>query len=166
LHFPPPHDIKLDKYVLGKTSRERSYGAASGKRWDAFISDASEDKSDFVRPLAKALQDSVLEVWYDETTLKVGDRLRESIDRGLSKSRFGIVVLSRHFFAKHWPKEELEGLSSREISGVKVILPVWYKIAQSDVADYSPTLAGRFATRSQDGLEKVLRQLREAMGKD
>lgn len=98
--------------------------------------------------------------------MKVGDRLRESIDRGLSKSRFGIVVLSRHFFAKHWPKEELEGLSSREISGVKVILPVWYKVAQSDVADYSPTLAGRFATRSQDGLEKVLRQLREAMGKD
>jgi hypothetical protein len=133
LHFPPPHDIKLDKHVLGKTSRERAYRAGTGKRWDAFISDASEDTSDFVRPLVKALQDSVLEAWYDETTLKVGDRLRESIDRGLSKSRFGIVVL---------------------------------KVAQSDVADYSPTLAGRFANRSQDGLEKVLRQLREAMGKD
>ena len=31
---------------------------------------------------------------------KVGDRLRESIDSGLSQSRFGIVVLSPHFFAK------------------------------------------------------------------
>jgi hypothetical protein len=96
--------------------------------------------------------------------LKVGDRLRESIDHGLSKSRYGVVVLSKHFFQKHWTKEELEGLSGREVGGIKVILPVWHNIAQSEVAEHSPTLAGRFAAQSQHGMDKVVKQLREAMG--
>jgi hypothetical protein len=48
---------------------------------------------------------------------------------------------------------------------VKVILPIWHNITQSEVAEQSPTLAGRYAGQSRDGLEKVVRQLREAMGK-
>jgi len=159
-------DIKRDKVALTESSQKRAYGAATGKRWDVFISHASEDKDEIARPLAKALQESGLEVWFDETTLKVGDGLRESIDHGLSRSRFGVVVLSKHFFSKNWTKEELEGLSSKEISGVKVILPVWHNIMRDEVAERSPTLAGRLAARSQDGIEKVVRQLREAMGKD
>lgn len=159
-------DIKRDRQALAEASQKRAYGAATGKRWDVFISHASEDKDDFVRPLAKALEQSGLEVWFDETTLKVGDRLRESIDYGLSRSRFGVVVLSKHFFSKNWPKEELEGLSTKEISGVKVILPVWHNITRDEVVERSPTLAGRFAAQSKDGLEKVVWQLREAMGKE
>ena len=92
-------------------------------KWDAFISHASEDKDDFVRPLADGLTECGLSVWFDEFELKVGDRLRESIDRGLSQSRFGIVVLSPHFFEKKWPQDELSGLVTRETGGAKVILP-------------------------------------------
>lgn len=159
-------DIKRDKHALVEAGQKRAYGAATGKRWDVFISHASEDKDEFVRPLAKALEQSGLEIWFDETTLKVGDRLREAIDYGLSKSRYGIIVLSKHFFLKDWTKEELEGLTTKEIGGVKVILPVWHNVTRDEVAKHSPTLAGRLAARSQDGLEKVVRQLREAMGKE
>ena len=76
--------------------------------YDAFISHASEDKDSLVRPLAEALRDHHVEVWYDELSLQVGDSLRRSIDRGLAKSRFGVVVLSPAFFAKEWPQWELE----------------------------------------------------------
>ena len=65
--------------------------------WDVFISHASEDKDDFVRPLAEDLEQRGLRVWFDESTLRVGDSLRRSIDRGLAQSRFGIVVLSPYF---------------------------------------------------------------------
>ncbi len=34
-------------------------------------------------------------VWYDEFELGVGDSLRQSIDKGLVNSNFGIVVLSK-----------------------------------------------------------------------
>src|SRR5262249_47063162 len=102
-------EMKRDETLLEDRRTKKAYAAGLGKRWDVFISHASEDKDEFVRPLAKALEQSGLEVWFDETTLKVGDRLRESIDYGLSRSRFGVVVLSKHFFSKNWPKEELEG---------------------------------------------------------
>lgn len=77
--------------------------------WDVFISHASEDKEAVVRPMAAALVQAGLRVWYDEFTLTLGDGLRESIDRGLAQSRYGIVVLSPSFFGKRWPQQELSG---------------------------------------------------------
>ena len=61
--------------------------------FDLFICHASEDKDAFVRPLATRLREEHVEVWFDEFTLEMGDSLRESIDRGLATSRFGVVVL-------------------------------------------------------------------------
>jgi len=78
-HDAPPKTDGHDYYV---------------REYDVFISHASEDKDDVVRPLAHALQDGGLKVWYDEFELKIGDSLRRKIDSGLAKSRFGIVALS------------------------------------------------------------------------
>lgn len=128
--------------------------------YDAFISHASEDKDEFVRPLAECLRRSRVEVWYDEFTLKVGMSLRKSIDQGLAKSRYGIVVLSQHFFEKNWPEWELNGLVRRHISGSQtVILPVWHEISEKQIAAHSPSLADIFAIRSDIGVEQVAQQL-------
>ena len=116
--------------------------------YDAFISHASEDKQEFVRPLAEKLTELGLKIWYDEFALKVGDSLRGSIDRGLVNSRYGIVVLSKDFFSKNWPQYELDGLTAREIDGRKVILPIWYGISKKDVLRYSPPLADKIAIDS------------------
>ena len=78
--------------------------------WDVFISHASEDKDDFVRHLADRLRRTGLRVWFDEFTLTVGDSLRRSIDRGLTRSRYGIVVVSPNFLQKNWPQRDLMGL--------------------------------------------------------
>jgi hypothetical protein len=72
--------------------------------------------------------------------------------------------LSQHFFSKEWPQNELDGLMSREIAGTKVILPVWHKISAEEIRKNSPILAGRMAAKSEDGLEKVILEVREAMG--
>jgi hypothetical protein len=77
----------------------------TAKEYDVFVSHASEDKEDFVRPFVNALIDEGLEVWYDEFELKIGMSLRRSIDVGLSNSKFGIVILSELFFKKEWPKK-------------------------------------------------------------
>ena len=156
--------IKRDELILEEMKVKRVYAAGLGKRWDVFISHASEDKNDFVRPLAAELEKSGLATWFDETTLTVGDRLRAKIDEGLSQSRYGVVILSKHFFAKNWPQNELEGLMAREISGNKVILPVWHNISREEVEERSPILAGRLAARSEEGLEVTVRKLRQAMG--
>jgi hypothetical protein len=136
---------------------------AGGKNWDVFISHASEDRDEIARPLAEALRARGLAVCYDELSLKLGDSLRQSIDKGLAYSRFGIVIISRHFFEKHWPQQELNGLASKEVHGQKVIIPVWHKIGFDEVRQQSPTLANRLAVRTDVALEKVVEKVLEAI---
>ena len=135
--------------------------------YDAFISHASEDKQEFVRPLAEKLAELGLTIWYDEFELKVGDSLRRSIDRGLVNSKYGIVVLSRNFFSRNWPQYELDGLTAREIDGRKVILPIWYGIGKKDVLKYSPSLADKIAIdSSKKTIAEMAIELKEEIEKD
>jgi Domain of unknown function (DUF1883)/TIR domain len=92
--------------------------------YDVFISYASEDRAEVVRPLAEALQAAGLTVWYDEVELHIGDSLRRRIDRGLASSRFGVMVLSQAFFGKGWTNYELDGLVTRSVGGEQVLLPI------------------------------------------
>lgn len=135
----------------------------SHDEWDVFISHASENKDAIARPLAEALRDKGLRVWYDEFSLTVGDSLRKSIDHGLAQSRFGVVILSGHFFEKHWPEQELNGLATREVGGKKVILPVWHEVGFEEVRQYSPTLADRLAVSTEKGLGNVVAELLKAI---
>jgi hypothetical protein len=137
----------------------RSLGRSNPRDWDVFVSHASEDKDAVAGPLVEALVAAGLQVWYDRIELRIGDSLREKIDEGLAYSRFGIVILSPSFFAKHWPKQELNGLAQREVSGEKVILPVWYDINADEVRRHSPILADRVAARWSDGLDAVVAQV-------
>lgn len=102
---------------------ELSHGS---QQYDIFISHASEDKEDIVRPLANALQAQGLHVWYDEFTLRIGDSLRRKIDQGLANSRIGLVVLSQSFINKGWTNYELDGIVSRSVTGEQVLLPIWH----------------------------------------
>lgn len=115
------------------------------KTYDVFISHASEDKDEVVRPLAQALKQAGLTVWYDELELRIGDSLRRKIDQGLANSRFGVVVLSQAFLRKGWPKYELDGLVTKGIDGDQILLPIWHNISKSEVMAESPSLADRLA---------------------
>src|SRR5438552_17658522 len=113
--------------------------------WDVFISHASEDKQSVARPLTELLQQYNLKVWLDENELTLGDSLSRKIDEGLAHSAYGVVILSRHFFQKGWPKHELAGLTARHVGERKVILPVWHGVNKDIVLSYSPPLADAFA---------------------
>ncbi|MCQ4085942.1 toll/interleukin-1 receptor domain-containing protein [Saccharibacillus sp. JS10] len=135
------------------------------KQYDFFISHASEDKEEFVKPLVYELKKRGFEVWYDAHTIKLGDSLRQMIDRGLANAKYGIVVLSPWFFKKNWTQFELDGLVSREMEGSKVILPIWHKISKDEVMKQSPLLAGKKAANTTDmTIVEIANQLEEVLG--
>lgn len=120
------------------------------KEYDFFISHASEDKEDFVRDLAEALSLKNFKVWYDESELMIGDSLRKKIDDGLSRCKFGIVVISPNFVQKRWTEYELNGMVAREMNGQSLILPIWHNISMDQVLKYSPSLADKKALKTSD----------------
>lgn len=122
--------------------------------FDVFVSHASEDKDRFVRPLVEALGEAHLSIWFDEDELRPGDSLIQAVEKGLARSRFAIVVLSPAFFAKRWPRAELDALASRELAtGDSVLLPIWLDVDSEAVREYSPLLADRYAIIGGRGID-------------
>ena len=130
--------------------------------FDVFISHASEDKEQVARPLADALKDSGLNVWYDEITLRIGDSLRRKIDEGVARSRFSVVVLSKAYLSKGWTQYELDGLVGRNVDGEQVILPIWHGLTKQEVIEFSPTLADKLArSTATDTVEEIASEIVE-----
>ncbi|HVF60822.1 MAG TPA: toll/interleukin-1 receptor domain-containing protein [Thermoanaerobaculia bacterium] len=135
------------------------------KKWDVFISYAWEDKHEVARPLAHLLDRAGLRVWFDEFALQVGDSLVETIGRGLGQARYGVVILSRAFMAKKWPRNELSALFALEGPERGAILPVWHNVASGEVVEFNALLADRFALNTRDGLHEVAGAILSKLGR-
>lgn len=131
--------------------------------WDVFVCHASEDKAGVARPLANHLAALGVRAWLDESELQVGDSLHCKIDSGLAQSRFGVVILSPHFFAKDWTKAELGGLIAREVDGRKVVLPIWHNMSSKALRQHSPILAGRVAISTREGLLVIAKKIQSVV---
>jgi small GTP-binding protein len=154
-------DVSIEQLLSGIETKE------SDKEWDFFISHASEDKEQVARPLADALKEKGYQVWLDKDTLTVGDSLRRSIEQGLLKSRFGIVIFSPAFFAKEWPLAELDGLFAIELAdNKKVILPVLYNITHDELRRKSLIIASKITVSYSKGLEQVVSEIIKAYNAD
>jgi hypothetical protein len=126
------------------------------RKYDAFICHASEDKKKVARPLAEELEIHGLRVWYDEFSLRYGDSLSGSIDYGLSRSEYGIVILSKKFFQKKWPRHELNTLISQQVrKNKRIILPIHHNISEDEIAKYSSIMADSYAAKSSEGIKNI-----------
>lgn len=132
--------------------------------YDVFISHAWEDKEDFVEEFVIELEKLGLKVWYDKSKLKLGDSMRQKIDAGLNKSKYGIVVLSPNYIAegKYWTKTELDGLFQLESVNGKRIIPIWHNLQKKEVIAFSPTIAGKLAASTATQTpEEIAKQIKE-----
>lgn len=127
----------------------------------AFISHDSRDKDAVARPIAIGLAKLMCPVWFDEFSLKVGDRLRESIEKGIRECRKCVLVLSPNFLSNPgWTKTEFNSIFTRElIEGTDFLLPVWHGVNKRELFDYSPTLVDRLGVSWELGETEVVRRL-------
>jgi hypothetical protein len=128
----------------------------------AFISHDSRDKDAVARPVAIGLSRLMCPVWYDEFSLRVGDPLRESIEKGLKECKKCILVLSPNFLSNNgWTKVEFNSIFTREIlEQQKLVLPVWHNVTKEAIFEYSPSLLNvKGLDWNKVGEEEVCRQL-------
>ncbi|GCC50109.1 hypothetical protein SanaruYs_03240 [Chryseotalea sanaruensis] len=134
--------------------------------YDAFISHAVEDKIPIANELCDRLQKAGLKIWYSGRELNAGDSISATISDGLNQSRFGIVILSKHYISKTWTIREFYHFMAREKEGQKVILPVMYNVGLEDLAQKDLTMADRFGIKAEQGLDHVVSRLLEAISKE
>lgn len=128
------------------TSPSNIFNSDGTEEFDVFLSHAAEDKESFCDDFSDILKEKYgFEVWYDSISIKWGDSIRAEIDKGLKKSKFGVVILSRNYIKKYWTNYELEALFQIESNGGKIILPIWHDITKKEIQDFSPALAGKLA---------------------
>ena len=155
---PAPRDLPTIADLVANASSAVDTGTP--RDWDVFISHATEDKETVAGPLAHALRERGVSVWYDDFELQIGDSLRKRIDGGIANSRFGLVILSKPFFEKDWPQYELDGLVTRANSAQQVLLPIWHEISKDEVIARSASLADRVALRtSVHRIEEIADQI-------
>jgi hypothetical protein len=139
----------------------------TAKKWDVFISHASEDKASVAEPLAQKLKSMGIQVWYDNFTLRWGSSLLKSINEGLRNSKYGVVIFSKNFFTKNWPQRELDGLFSMMVSTDKdLILPVRHNITQEELVDLAPIIAGLLNRSTEEGVDALAQGVSEIVSQD
>jgi hypothetical protein len=127
--------------------------------YDAFISHAVEDKIPIANELCAKLEQAGLKIWYSGKELGVGDSIEKTIQKGLNRSRYGIVIFSPTYLAKNWTIREFYTLLAKEIEEQKVILPVLYNITLDDLKNKDLVMADRFAVNADKGIDFVVGRL-------
>lgn len=134
---------------------------------DVFICHASEDKSDIIRPLVAAFKREGISYWYDKAEIKWGDSIIEKVNEGLRISRYVIVVISKSFLSKNWPKRELNSVLNVEASTGKVrVLPLILGTdeVKRDIFKKYPLLNDKRYLTWENDVQKIIDALKDCLG--
>lgn len=130
---------------------------------EVFLSHASKDKNDFVRPFADRLAQIGISFWLDEAEIKWGQKLSKSINDGLQTSRYVVIFLSKDFAGRNWTEAELSATLTRENDeGRTVVLPVVIGEPRDVLMPY-PLLRDRIYKKWSDGIDSVVESLRDVI---
>ena len=135
---------------------------------DVFICHASEDKPEIVKPLVAAFKREGISYWCDEVEIKWGHSIPDKINEGLRISRYVIVVISKSFLSKNWPKRELNSALNIEASTGKVrVLPlvVGTDKVRNEIFLRYPLLNDKFYLTWENGIKKIVGALKDCLGR-
>lgn len=142
------------------------FGIRTTYKYEVFLSHAHEDKDGIANELNAKLRAAGVKVWYSGTDLKLGEDLDETIlKKVIPRSKYGVVVLSEDYFVADWGRTELNHLYSFEPArNYRVILPVWHGVDENRIKVQFPYLVGRFALRSDHGVDKIVHSIVAKLG--
>ncbi|MFD1383004.1 toll/interleukin-1 receptor domain-containing protein [Rhodanobacter aciditrophus] len=130
---------------------------------DVFLSHASPDKENIVRPFAEKLGKQGISYWLDEAEMIWGDKLGKSINAGLEKSNYIIVFISEHFVGRNWAEAELSSALTRENSeGRNVVLPIVIGNPNTVLSSY-PLLRDKIYKKWDDGIDSCIESLKDVI---
>lgn len=123
-----------------------------------FISYSKNDKIIAGR-IKKALEQEGYPVWFAECNLEVGDPIVDEINKGLDKSDYLLVILSRSSVKSKWVRKELNFGVMKEIEeGKTFVLPILLEDCKRPPIIFQKKYAD-FRTSFDDGISEILKIL-------
>ncbi len=109
---------------------------------DIFLCHAWDDRKGAAKDLHDMLVSRGVSVWFSEKDVLLGSSLLREIDKGLAKSRVGIVLVTPALLRRL----KNEGIADKELSALlarDLLVPIVHNTTYEDLREVSPLLGSR-----------------------
>lgn len=144
--------------------RYRSKVEAIGQRadsYDLFLCHAWDDRLESATELHVLLEAENLSVWFSEKDIILGLPFMREIDKGLAKSRIGVVLITPAFLKRI----ENGGVSEKELSELlsrDILVPVAHGVNYDEIRLVSPLLGSRNGlSTDENSLGEIAKKIAE-----
>lgn len=137
-----------------------SQGSLAERR-DLFLCHAWDDRRGPAARLNDLLEAAGVSVWFSEKDILLGQPFMREIDRGLAKSRAGLVLITPAFLKR----VDNRGVSDKELSELLArdqLIPVVHETTYDEVRKVSPLLGSRHGLdTAEDSMEVIATKIAE-----
>lgn len=116
---------------------------------DVFLCHAWDDRAGVAKELHDLLESRRVSVWFSEKDVALGTSLLREIDKGLAKSRVGVVLVTPALLSRL----RGEGIADKELSALlarDLLVPVVHGTTYEALRDVSPLLGSRSGLSTAD----------------
>ena len=135
--------------------------AALPDLWDVFLCHAWDDRQGVAKELHDLLESRGVSVWFSEKDVGLGTPLLRAIDKGLAKSRIGIVLVTPALLRRL----PAEGIADKELSALlarDLLVPIVHETTYEALREVSPLLGSRSGlSTAEEPMEVVAAKLAE-----
>lgn len=117
---------------------------------DVFLCHAWDDREGAAKELHDLLESRNVSVWFSEKDVLLGSTLLREIDKGLAKSRVGVVLVTPALLQRL----QGEGIADKELSvllATDLLVPVVHDTTYESLREVSPMLASRSGMSTAEG---------------
>ena len=131
------------------------------EKYDLFLCHAWDDRKAAAKELYDKLTIKGISVWFSEKDLPLGASMLREIDKGLAKSRAGVVLVTPNFLRR----VEKEGVADKELSALLAkdrLIPIVYNTTYDALREVSPLLGSRSGLdTNEDSMDEIAAKLAE-----
>lgn len=128
---------------------------------DVFLCHAWDDRKESATELHDLLESKGVSVWFSEKDVLLGTSLLREIDKGLARSRVGIVLVTPAFLSR----VRAEGIADKELSALlarDLLVPIVHNTTYEALRDVSPLLGSRSGlSTAEEGMSEIAAKLAE-----
>jgi hypothetical protein len=117
---------------------------------DVFLCHAWDDRKESAKVLHDLLESLNVSVWFSEKDVALGTSLLREIDKGLAKSRIGVVLVTPALLRR----VQGEGIADKELSALlarDLLVPIVHGTTYEALRDVSPLLGSRSGLSTAEG---------------